>query len=226
MIKVNLLPEENRIREVHHTPILSIGMTIVSLALAVISIHGGIVHIGNKKKIDMAEENLSAIQETLNELTALKGKIAKDLKPQHEALRTILTNEINWAQALNMIAKNVPNNVWLSQLELNDSPEDWSIVLNGFAVPVTKASAIATVGEFSNSLKTDIKDLLLAEGVSSDIELLTTTKQKLADRTEIIEFKASLVRTQPPKTEDKKGDKKKDDKKKGDKKDGNKSGKK
>src|SRR3989338_6392490 len=102
MIKVNLLPEENRIRDVRHTPILSIGITIVSLVLVVMSIYGSVVHIGNKKKIATAEENLSAIQETLNELTALKGKISKNLKPQHEALRTILTNEINWAQALNM----------------------------------------------------------------------------------------------------------------------------
>ena len=46
--------EENRIRDVRHTPILSIGITIVSLVLVVMSIYSSVVHIGNKKKIATA----------------------------------------------------------------------------------------------------------------------------------------------------------------------------
>lgn len=194
MIQINLVPEEYRIREYRRTPIFSIALSFSVIFLVYVGVNGIFQHIKARKQIRIAESNLKAMESTAEEVKALSKKLTDKLKPEVVTISTLLTNEINWAQVLYLISKKVPNNVWLSSLEVNDTSESWTLTLTGFALPVTQAAAIATVGEFTTKVKWEMITLLTREGIDPDIELLTTTKQKQADRIEIVEFKASYVR--------------------------------
>ena len=194
MIEINLLPPEERIRRTRHQPFFSISISFFFVVLILLFLLNVTTYFRNQRQIKVANDNLKSIRSQSEQATSTNNQLQKTIRPEAKLIRSLLSNEINWAQVLGLLSKHIPGNIWLSNLELKDQSDGWTLTMIGFARPLQDASAISSVGEFTNTLKREIEQVLAKDSISADIELLTTTKRKMADRTEIIEFKASYVR--------------------------------
>lgn len=194
MIEINLLPPEERVHRTSHQPFFSISISISYVVLIVLLLVNLTTYFRNQRQIRVANENLKSIRSQSEQATSTNTQLQKTIRPEAKLIQSLLSNEINWAQVLGLISAHIPGNIWLSNLELHDQSKGWTLTIIGFARPVENASAISSVGEFTNELKREMETILAKDNISADIELLTTTKRKMADRTEIIEFKASYTR--------------------------------
>ncbi|GEM_PF-6688589 len=194
MIEINLLPPEERIRQTKPQPFLSIGIAVTAIVLAVMFLINITTFLRNQRQIALLGESLQSVRTKSDQAKKLSDHLQETLRPEATLIRSMLSNEINWAQVLGNISVHIPSNLWLSKQELKDQSEGWTLTLIGLARPVREESAISSVGEFTNKLKNEIETILAKDNIYADIELLTTTKRKMADRVEIVEFKASYVR--------------------------------
>lgn len=194
MIEINLLPPEERIRQSKPQPFLSVGIAVTALVFMIMFLVNITTFLRNQRQLALSTDTLQSVRTKSDQAKKLTDHLQKNLRPEATLIRSMLSNEINWAQVLGNISLYIPSNLWLSKLELKDQSEGWTLTLIGLARPVTNASAISSVGEFTNKLKNEIQTILAKDNIYADIELLTTTKRKLADRVEIVEFKASYVR--------------------------------
>ena len=194
MIEINLLPLDERIRRTRHQPFFSISISISFVVLLILLVINLTTYFRNRRQIKFAEDNLKSIRSQSDQAKSTNDKLQKTIRPEAKLIQSLLSNEINWAQVLGLLSTQIPGNIWLSNLELKDQGAGWELTIIGFARPVQDASAISSVGEFTNTLKREVERILAKDNILADIELLTTTKRKMADRTEIIEFKASYVR--------------------------------
>ncbi|MBI4431024.1 MAG: hypothetical protein HY587_04875 [Candidatus Omnitrophica bacterium] len=195
MIEVNLLPLEDRVRRAQHQPIFSIATTLATAIAIVLTLVNTVSYFANKRQLAFAADNLQSIRLKNDQAKSITEYLEGSLRAEAALIRSMLSNEINWSQALGLISTRIPSNLWLSKLELKDEPKGWTLTLIGFARPVASASAISSVGDFTNALKSEMGKILAKDNISADIELLTTTKRKMADRVEIVEFKAAFVRS-------------------------------
>ena len=115
----------------------------------------------------------------LQEVTTIMDKIVyKSLIPTYSL--TDIMNTIN---------NDIPDGIWLTELNYYYDEEGRKLRLRGFVKPVGSQTMISVIGELNNALKEYFETILKEKAsTTKEIDFLLTTKRRQAEKIEITEF--------------------------------------
>ncbi len=196
MIRVNMLPEQWRIKKRDFNfpvfPLLIAIFIIWFLIYLVIVVNVN----ANKKVVKEMDQALAAVrekslqaQEITKKLSALDNLIEKVV---YEAL----VPRYSITSIMDVINANIPDGMWLTELNFFNDEEGRKLRLRGFVKPTSDATMIAVIGEMNNILKENLENVAKATGsiaegniaATKTIDFSLTTKRRQAEKIEITEF--------------------------------------
>ncbi|MDD5084721.1 MAG: hypothetical protein PHE61_01605 [Candidatus Omnitrophica bacterium] len=203
MIEINLLPAELRAgREKTKFPFqkyFTIAFIVLfGLWLAII-LELQVIRL----EVSRTNKSWQGMQVTYGDAKKIVDTIDNVYKPTLENFNKYVRRRMMWAPALNIISDDLPDNVWLSMLKMEDTSQLWVLTLRGAARPFRQIPSIRVIGDYAKGLEDEF--LLIEKSADSpvkieektpspDVEVVTTTKRKVAGQVEITEFLTIFTR--------------------------------
>ncbi|MFC1809595.1 hypothetical protein ACFL3D_05710 [Candidatus Omnitrophota bacterium] len=192
MIKVNLLPENLRLKKRDFNfpifPVLFFLFIFLFIVYLVI-----VFNIrGNRQIVHEMDQSLAAVQsksiaseQTAAELTKLNDFI-------DNVVYKSLISRYSLAMIMDTINEKIPEGVWLTELSFFRDEEGEKLRVRGFVKPIYSETMITVLGRLNNGLKEYFESIIgvsTQDGVSQkQIDFSLMTKRRQAEKIEITEF--------------------------------------
>lgn len=135
--RVNLLPPEIEERKKLRQIQFGLGIIVVAAIGGVVYFYqhaaGGVTEA--QDRIDTAAQQQTALQSKLVSLRDVQ-QMASKVEAREAMLSRATATEIHWSTVLNDLSVNIPNNVWLTKLQIQESATPGS-ALDRASVPAT-----------------------------------------------------------------------------------------
>lgn len=156
-----------------------------------------------KLEVLRANKSWQSMQVTYGDAKKIVDMIDNVYKPTVENFNRYVRRRMMWAPVLNVISDDLPDNVWLSMLKMEDASQLWVLTLRGAARPFRQIPPIRVIGDYAQGLEdefllveksADFAGKLGEKPLKPEIEVTTTTKRKIAGQIEITEFLTIFTR--------------------------------
>jgi Tfp pilus assembly protein PilN len=178
MINVNLLPPELRPIRRSGLPyiIVAVAGTVVVIALLSIFMANKLTVANNEAELEGLKADLQRVRESAKQVKELEAKKAS-VEAKDKAIRDINSDRIVWSKQLYYLARLMPDQVWLKDVEVEtktrtetvpvpDAPEGQpqtkqvpvpyqSLKLTGYALSYKEEMGVNLVGVFVNAIEND-----------------------------------------------------------------------
>ncbi len=179
MLNVNLLPESYRkpkispVRQFHRSPLF---LLIAVVLVAIIVVLAGIWQVNQVRLVQLNGrlQQLAAQKQTVEELR----QSLQTLRGQDAVFQRLSSQRRQWAKVLNAFSDLVPDNVWFTDLSLDQQ----NLVVQGSAV-AQSGEEMVKIGQFVQGLKASPEIASLIQDIQ--IESIKSVQQK---EVEIVEF--------------------------------------
>lgn len=191
MLEINLLPEELRKKSVQKEGARAVDVTKIPIRLiAVIAIAAFIgiqllaagVLVFKKGTLNRLDKSLAKLEPEYKVAQSLKLKM-RLLSNNLSAINELTSKSILWSKKMLDLSSTMTEGVWLSELSLQDKKGRQAMVLHGSAVSYPEREEAALIGNFINSLKSN---LYFFEDFE-DLQLESSQMRKTADM-EVMDF--------------------------------------
>lgn len=152
MLKINLLPEEQRkapqskVEQLHRTPLMAL-VVAIAVALPILLWVPIRLSTAQLQRLQARIEALSPRQQDVLKLQ----RFLQTLKAQESALQELSKGGGLWARRLNIVSDATPEGVWFTELILDPQK---GLLLKGSAIGRSDPGMV-NVGRFVHSLKAD-----------------------------------------------------------------------
>jgi hypothetical protein len=196
MIRVNMLPEQWRIKKRDFNfpvfPILIVvfGLWFIAYLIIVLNVNT------NRQIVKEMDQALAVVN--------VKSSQAQDILKKLKGLNNVIENVVYKAlvprysvtNIMDVINANIPDGMWLTELNLFSDEEGRKLRLRGFVKPIADETMIAVIGEMNNVLKENLENVAkrtvpaieASAAASEAIDFSLTTKRRQAEKIEITEF--------------------------------------
>lgn len=160
-LTINLLPREKRRKAEAprvHLPISSIQAAVAGVLFAAWAVFGaqwGIASLRLANAERMAQ-TLRVPRLEADQLAAQRQQF--DVKSAH--LAHMVYPGFDWTAFLDVMVRNLPDNIWLSKLSVTVEEPHWTLEVQGFARPPSEGDMLDSVSAFSAALKKSLDDRL------------------------------------------------------------------
>ena len=203
MITVNLLPEQLRIkRKDFNFPIFPLLFLIYMVLLIVFAvIQFGIV--STRSVVQEMENTLLTVGSKSLEAQRLEGDVKYMQEIKEQVLNKALIPTYSLTMILDTINRNIPDNMWLTEIFYQYDGATERLKIHGFVRPEGIDTMITVIGDFNSALKEafeaqlektgrDKGPVVMKKGVPvqtpKTVDFTMTTKRQKAENIEVTEF--------------------------------------
>lgn len=204
MILINLLPKEQRVREVKriHIPILPIALVL--FFIFVVSAFYQLVifsRIGiQRRKLDVEWNQLKPQN---SEAEQLQRELGASVAAEVHFFNQFIDPQLEMARVLNSVSDRIPNSITLASFKCERKQDHFRLILSGISEAASQDSSLVEIQNFVTNLKEQFAAALASQPASKKDEqapvkvpinasITTTTKSEGLGRGLVTQFTATI----------------------------------